>query len=173
MTMLSTASTYAIRATLFVAVADLAPGEFLSTRRIAEELDVPFPFLTKVMQGLTHGGILASQRGPAGGVALARPTDAISLLDVLHSVDGDHVFRSCLLGLPQCSAASPCALHHEWAEHRGELEELFRNTTLADLAADAPSAVAKGSRRRSLRAAALQAVLPVVRAPRGGRKKKR
>lgn len=174
MAMLTTASTYAIRAALFVAVADLRPGEFLSTRRIADELDVPFPFLTKVLQGLAHSGILASQRGPAGGVALGRATDAITLLDILRSVEGDRVFHACLLGLPQCSAASPCALHNAWAEHRGELEDLFRNTTLAELAADAPSAVARGSRRRSARAAAaLQAIVPATRARRGGRSKKR
>lgn len=169
--MLSTASTYAIRATLFVAVADLGPGEYLSTRRIAEELDVPFPFLTKVLQGLAHSGILVSQRGPAGGVALGRATDAITLLDVLRSVDGDSVFRSCLLGLPKCSDLAPCALHHAWSEQRGHLQEVFARTTLAELAADGPSAVARGSRRHLIRAEERSAPKRAA-AKRGGRKKR-
>lgn len=171
--MLSSASTYAIRAALFVAVADLAPGEYLSTRRIADELDAPFPFLTKVLQGLARSGILVSQRGPAGGVALGRPVGEVTLLDVLRSVDGDRVFRACLLGLPKCSDAAPCALHHAWTEQRRELEALFATTTLAELAADASSAVAKGSRRRQSRAAEVVAALrSPPRRPRGRSKSK-
>jgi len=147
MAVLSSASTYAIRAALYVAVAGLDEGEFLSTRRISDDLDVPFPFLTKVLQGLTHGGIFVSQRGPAGGVALGRPIADITLLDIVRSAGGDGVFRSCVLGLPACSDAAPCALHGPWREQRGRLEALFAKTTLAALAADGYAAVAKGSRR--------------------------
>lgn len=147
MAVLSTSSTYAIRAALYVAVADLEPGAFLSTRRIAEDLDVPFPFLTKVLQGLTRSGILVSQRGSAGGVALGRPTREITLLDVVASVGGDSVFHSCLLGLPACSDKDPCAMHEPWRVQRSALEQIFQDRTLADLAVDGNAAVAKGSRR--------------------------
>lgn len=134
MALLNNTCTYAIRACLHVASARPEPGSFVSTRRIAEGLGVPFAFLTKVLQGLTQSGILLSQRGASGGVALARPAEDISLRDIVNSVGGDGVFRHCLLGLPSCSDASPCALHVPWKEERGRLESLFGRTTLADLA---------------------------------------
>ena len=150
MAVLSNSSTYAIRAALYVATMEPAVGEFVSTRRIAEDLDVPFAFLTKVLQGLTHNGIFLSQRGPAGGVALARPTDAISLLEIVQSAGGDDVFHSCLLGLPHCSDMAPCAMHGPWKAERARLAAVFARTTLADLAGGA-SAVVSGSRRMEAR----------------------
>jgi len=139
MALLNNTCTYAIRAALQVAANPPVPGDFVSTRKIAEELDVSYAFLTKVLQGLTQNGILLSQRGAAGGVALARPADTITLLDVLAAVGGDGVFRECVLGLPACSDTTPCALHHPWREQRARLEALFARTTLADLAADGRS----------------------------------
>lgn len=150
MAVLSNSSTYAIRATLYVAATDPAPGAFVSTRRIAEDLDVPFAFLTKVLQGLTQKGILISQRGPAGGVALARATEAITLLEIVQSAGGDDAFHSCLLGLPHCSDTAPCAMHDPWKVERGRLAALFARTTLADLAGRA-SATLGGSRRMEAR----------------------
>lgn len=133
MAFLNSTSSYAIRAALQVAIEQPEPGTFVSTRRIAEALGVPFAFLTKVLQGLTQSGILHSQRGATGGVALARPADSISLLDILASVGNDGIFRECVLGLPTCSDTAPCALHSPWREQRSRLEALFARTTLADL----------------------------------------
>lgn len=135
MSFLTNTCTYAIRAALHVAASQPSDGAFVSTRRIAEELDVPFAFLTKVLQGLTQAGILLSQRGATGGVALARPAAGISLMDIVVSVGGNGVFRDCLLGLPSCSDAKPCALHHQWSGQRSQLETLFAQTTLAELVA--------------------------------------
>lgn len=133
MGLLSQSSTYAIRAALRVAAADLAPGRFLATRLVAKDLDAPFPFLTKVLQGLVQRRILVSQRGPTGGVALARPASQITLLDVVRGAGDDDVFTSCVLGLPQCDETAPCALHDQWQGKRAEIEALFVKTTLADL----------------------------------------
>lgn len=134
MALLNNTCTYAIRAALHVAAARPGPGTFVSTRKIADDLGVPFAFLTKVLQGLTQSGILLSQRGAAGGISLARPAREVTLMDILASVGGNGVFRDCVLGLPQCSDLTPCALHHSWREERARLEGLFLNTTLADLA---------------------------------------
>lgn len=134
MALLNTTCTYAIRAALQVAIERPEPGTFVSTRHIAETLHVPFAFLTKVLQGLTQSGLLVSQRGAAGGVALARSAHTITLMDILVAVGSDGIFRECVLGLPSCSDATPCALHHQWREERARLETIFFRTSLAELA---------------------------------------
>jgi Rrf2 family protein len=133
MAFLTNTCTYAIRAALHVAADHPQPGGFVSTRKIAEDLGVPFAFLTKVLQGLTQAGILVSQRGATGGVALAREADAITLLDIVSGVGSDGVFHECVLGLPTCSDTAPCALHEAWGTERARLEILFAETTLGDL----------------------------------------
>lgn len=139
MALLNSTCTYAIRAALQVATERPQPGVYVSTRKIADTLGVPFAFLTKVLQGLTQSGLLLSQRGATGGVALARPAEDITLMDVLVAVGSDGVFRECVLGLPACSDATPCALHLPWREERARLEAIFSRTTLADLASPAGS----------------------------------
>ena len=68
MSLISSASSYSIRAILYIATAETRDTSFVSTRRMAEELGVPSAFLSKVLQRLTREGILVSQRGAAGGV---------------------------------------------------------------------------------------------------------
>ena len=133
MALLTSTCTYAIRASLRIAEANCASGEFVPTRRIAEDLGVSFAFLTKVLLGLSHSGILASQRGQAGGVALARPARSITLHEIARSAGDDGVFRDCILGLPKCSDGAPCALHDAWRVQRAALELMFRTTTLGQL----------------------------------------
>jgi len=143
MSVIRSGSSYAIRAALYVASAELGPGEYVSTRRIARDLNVPFPFLTKVLQGLCQHGILTSSRGPAGGVALARDATEITLIEIVESTGGAGIFADCVLGLPACSEDSPCALHQQWSEHRAKMESLFANHTLAMLAGSTAAAVTR------------------------------
>lgn len=141
MSLLNITCTYAIRAALYVASSPAGASGYVSTRKIADDLGVSFAFLTKVLQGLTRRGVLKSQRGAAGGVALARPADNITLLDLVAGAGRDGLFHECVLGLTSCSETEPCALHHEWRAQRGRLEALFASTTLAALASD-PQAIA-------------------------------
>ena len=136
MAFLNTTCTYAIRAAVYVASATPGAAGYVSTRKIAEDLGVSFAFLTKVLQGLTQSGIFLSQRGSTGGVALARPADSVTLLDIVASAGCDDVFRECVLGLPTCSEVDPCALHDRWRDERSRLESLFAGTTLAALQRD-------------------------------------
>lgn len=152
MGVISSTSTYAIRAALYVAAADLAEGEFVSARRIAEALDVPQAFLGKVLHGLTQAGILTSLRGPTGGVALARPAAEITLSDIVCSAGDDGVFHECVLGLPECSETAPCPMHDTWREPRRRIELLFAKTTLAALVTD----TARKNRQRGRLAAKLR-----------------
>jgi Rrf2 family protein len=130
--MWSASCTYGIQATLFLAVRG-AKG-YVPIRQISDHLGVSFHFLTKVLQVLNHHGMLRSQRGPHGGVALARAADAISLRDLIVAIDGPGLFEDCVLGLPGCGNEKPCPLHDHWEDVRGCLRQHLTATTLAELA---------------------------------------
>lgn len=129
--MLSKSCEYGLRAALYLASLDEEGYVPIST--ISEELDISFPFLTKIFQKLNDAGLLTSQRGPKGGVALTKTADEVTLYEIVVAIDGDDLFQECVLGLPGCGDAEPCPLHDEWAEERSRLETLFRNASLAEL----------------------------------------
>lgn len=129
--MLSKSCEYGLRAMLYLASHDHTG--YVSIGTISEDLDISFPFLTKILQKLNDAGLLTSQRGPKGGVALTTSADEVTLYDIVVAIDGDELFEECVLGLPGCGEARPCPLHDHWAEERDRVEQLFRNTSLAKL----------------------------------------
>ncbi len=110
---------------------------YVSIRDMSDFLNMPFHFLTKVLQELTKKGVLISSRGPSGGIALARPPEEITLMEIIEVVDGPAMFRHCLLGLEGCNDAKPCPLHRTWGPERERLKALFANTHVSDIINDA------------------------------------
>ena len=56
---------------------------------LAEFHGLPAPYLAKAMQQLAAAGIVTAVPGRRGGYRLARPAEQITLLDIVHAVDGD------------------------------------------------------------------------------------
>lgn len=107
------------------------PDRSVSAARLAAWHDLPAAYLNKQLQALARAGIVTSTPGPRGGFRLARPLDAISLMDVVAAVEGpEEAFRCAEIrqqgpggGEPADSApegdAADCAIAHAMA--RAEL----------------------------------------------------
>jgi Rrf2 family iron-sulfur cluster assembly transcriptional regulator len=131
--LLSKSCVYAIRAVLYIAL-NSKDGKYLSIRDVADELQISFHFLTKILQQLTQEKILTSYRGPNGGIALGRPGRDINLLDIIRIVDGPDLFEKCVLGLPGCGTGKPCPLHDSWGRDREQIRDTFASMNLEELA---------------------------------------
>ena len=129
---LSKTCDHAIRATLYVAMHP--DRDYVPIREIASELGISFHFLTKILQILTQKDIMASFRGPNGGVTLTRPAAEIQLKEIVLAIDGDRLFTGCVIGLDQCNDDHPCPLHEKWSSARKDLDALFSTMTLAYVA---------------------------------------
>lgn len=132
--LLSKRCLYGLRAVLYLVIQPEESG-YISIKVIAEALGVPFHFLTKVLQDLTRAGMLVSSRGVAGGVKLAKPAGNLDVLQVIESLEGDAVFRGCILGLERCGGKNPCAIHDQWAALRHQMIKMFSSETLEEIAA--------------------------------------
>jgi Rrf2 family protein len=125
---------YAIRALTCLALLE-GEGPALA-RDIAASENIPRQFLSKILHQLALKGLVRSQKGPGGGFALARPAAELTIAAVVHAVDGaDEIPRRCLLGLPECSDLTGCALHESWKRLRQDFERTITALTLRDLAA--------------------------------------
>jgi len=128
---LSQTAIYALRASLWLAAQD--PSEKFRVDDIADELDVPRNYLSKILHVLAREGVLTSSRGPGGGFQLARSPREVTLAEVVDHFDPLPEEAGCLLGRAQCSDRDPCAAHHRWKHISGAVHDFFRHTSIADL----------------------------------------
>ena len=96
--MISKAAALAVHSMMLLVSAE---GKRLSVKEIAHRLNVSESHLAKVVRRLVRVGLLASMRGPSGGVALKRPPEDVTLLDIYEAVDGPIEAPDCLLGFIQ------------------------------------------------------------------------
>ena len=135
MALLSKTCVYGLRAMIRLAAHSATSEHPLPIRSIADELGIPFHFLTKILQKLTQAGVLESTRGAAGGVRLTRPAASIRLVELVLPLDDEHLLEGCVLGLGGCGEKKPCPLHAAWTVERRRLKTLFEETRLDTLAA--------------------------------------
>ncbi|MEA1897936.1 MAG: Rrf2 family transcriptional regulator [Bacteroidota bacterium] len=136
---LSNTCKYGVRATIYLALKK-NKNEKTGIKKIAEDLDMPTPFLGKILQQLARHKVLSSTKGPHGGFGLGMKPEEIKLIDIVKIIDGEEVFNTCLINLKSCSTKehekSPCPLHKRFSPIRNQIIELFNNQTIAELAED-------------------------------------
>ncbi len=130
--MLSQTVEYALRAVVYLA--SVSP-DAQTTGEIASATQVPNAYLSKVLQGLRHEGILRSQRGIGGGISLVATPDELTILDVVNAVEPLGRIKECPLGL-EAHGDFLCPLHRRMDDAIQVMEEAFRSTTLAEVLSD-------------------------------------
>ncbi len=134
--MLSNTCKYAVRSVIYLTLHH-KEGKKIGIKQISKDLDIPTPFLGKILQTLAKQKILSSNKGPHGGFSLAIDPELLTLLDIVKVIDGMDIFETCLIGLNSCKSASnngkPCSVHDQFKKIREQLFELFKNETFADI----------------------------------------
>ena len=122
---------YALRAVFFIA-SKSHEGQRVGIKEIAENINSPEHFLGKILQKLSREGVIQSIKGPNGGFYLDSKGLNRPLADIITSLEGDHIFTGCGLGLSYCSETNPCPLHSEFKKVRNQLTFMLYNTTIGN-----------------------------------------
>jgi len=133
--MLSNTSKYAIRAVIYLALFSTKEKK-VGIKEVSSELDIPSPFLGKILQLLARHHILGSTKGPNGGFFLNKPAIDISLMEIIELIDGNETFSTCVIRTSKCTHEDPCALHDRIARLRNEERMLFSTESIADLVSE-------------------------------------
>lgn len=132
-TMLSITSQYALRALSHLA---RQPGAAVLGRDLAQSVEIPANYLSKVLLTLRNAGLVVTTRGSGGGYRLARPANDIHLIDVVDLFE--EVSRgqpSCFLGRTRrCSEIKPCTAHSTWKELQVAYRGFLVSTPLSAIA---------------------------------------
>ena len=130
---LSRTSQYAIQAMIYMATQP-ADAPVLN-RDVARRLNVPAPYLAKILQNLGKNGLLYSFRGRLGGFCLREEAAQMSLMDLLQITEGADFTQSCLLGLKRCSDETACPMHSHWLPIKQQVIGMLNDMRLDELAA--------------------------------------
>jgi len=120
---------YALRAVLYLARID--DGSKASTKDIAETQHIPPSFLAKIVSQLSIAGLIQTARGARGGVALARPAEQVSILDVIEAIDGPMLLNECTGNPRICPFEGKCPLYEVWCETRTMIHDKLSAATFA------------------------------------------
>lgn len=112
-----------------------APDRAYSTAELAKEFDLSRNHLSKIMQRLSHGGVVKTRRGGGGGATLARSPHDIRLGEVVRLLEEDQPLVECFQPeTNSCSLDGRCRLKFRLrAAETAFLTDLDRST-LADIA---------------------------------------
>lgn len=130
MSPISRSSEYAIRAMTYLA--GRTEGFHLA-RDMADALEIPAPFLGKVLQPLVMRGLLQSQRGRNGGFRLAARPEEVALYQIVDAIEHLGRTRQCFLGQAECTDDRACPMHDYWKSAATSFLTRLAGTTLADL----------------------------------------
>lgn len=109
-------------------------GTYLLAKELAVRVELPGPYLAKVLQTLAHGGVLESMRGPHGGFRLARPANRITVGEVVAILNAMDDSAVCVMGFANCvSQHKPCPLHAAWSDAKATLDQTMAEVTIGDL----------------------------------------
>jgi Rrf2 family protein len=100
---------------------------------IVQATGAPQSFLSKVLQGLTHGGLITSRRGPAGGFEISATGSQASMREVIEAIDGPISLNVCLSETRSCPRQGWCPAHPVWARAQAAMLEVLGAAKIADL----------------------------------------
>jgi len=131
--MITRETDYAIRALL--RLARQGDGQAVSTTVLAEDMEIPYRFLRRIVLKLVARGLVRSTRGKRGGLQLACPAGAINLLDIVSALDPDAItLNLCLGDAHACPRSERCVVHNELADIQQALHRQLADISLAALA---------------------------------------
>ncbi len=131
---LSKASEYSIRATVFIALKSLE-GEKVNLKEISIQIESPEAFTSKLLQLLKKSGIVRSSLGKSGGFDIEKEKlESLNLCHIVNAVDGKADYSVCIMGLKACSDNVPCPMHSQYRNIKQNLNDLLHNTKLLTLA---------------------------------------
>ena len=116
-----------------------APDRAFTTDEIAAEFRISRHHLTKVVQDLSRAGYVDARRGAGGGLRLSKPSESITLGEIVRLLEKRHAMVECFRADGgHCTLTAACRLRSKLAAAREAFLEALDATALADCAYPGP-----------------------------------
>ncbi|WP_411122717.1 nitric oxide-sensing transcriptional repressor NsrR [Streptomyces sp. x-19] len=122
----------ALRAVMRLAVAK--QGTTLTTREVAEVMDVPYTHMAKAISRLQHLGVVEARRGRGGGLELTGLGHRASVGWLVRELEGEDEVVACE-GDPPCPLRAACRLRRALREAQEAFYATLDPLTVSDVVA--------------------------------------
>ena len=120
------------------AMADIAlhsKGRPVALVEIAERQKISLAYLEQLFGKLRRAGLVTSMRGPGGGYSLARPSDEMTVAQIMAAVEENLQATQCTgeVGKGCGIAGTMCLTHNLWERLSAHVHVFLQQTTLEDV----------------------------------------
>lgn len=122
----------ALRAVMRLAVSE--HGEPLTTREVAEAMEVPYTHMAKAIARLQHLGVLEARRGRGGGLVLTETGKRTSVGRLVRELEGEGEVVTCEGDAP-CPLRGACRLRRALRDAQEAFYATLDPLTVSDLVA--------------------------------------
>lgn len=133
---LSTKGRYGLRA--MIDLADFSEEVPQSITNIAARQSISDRYLEQLMAKLKRAGLIDSIRGSQGGYVLAKPSNEISVGDILRALEGDLSPVNCMgiKGENGCLGSNTCVTKNVWKRIDDSIQNAVDSIYLNELVED-------------------------------------
>ena len=134
---LSKKTKYGLKALTFLARCEESNPVQIS--EISKKENISHKFLESILLTLKKAGLLGSKKGKGGGYYLRKHPTEIKMTEVIRVLEGPIAMVPCVSlnfyeKCDDCPDETLCSVHKLMIQVRDNTLDVFRNTTLADLA---------------------------------------
>ena len=127
---ISTKSRYALRLLINIAENEDRPTKI---REVSLAEEVSAKYLEQIVVELKKNGYLKSSRGPNGGYRLAKPSDRITVGEIIKVMDGPFSTQCVQSGGSSCPRSPICKTYPLWKKLNEVVESVVYNISIKDL----------------------------------------
>jgi Rrf2 family protein len=100
---------------------------------ISERQGISEKYLWQVINLAKSAGLITSARGPKGGYSVAKPSDQITILEIISALEGPIILVDCLDKSENCERNAMCVTREVWGKIEDSMKKTMASITLQDL----------------------------------------
>ena len=131
---LSKKAEYAFMAAIYLAMH--SGDQYPTAKEIADNYNIPFQLVAKILQNLAKNNIAISFQGVKGGYKLNRLPEEISLIEIIKAVEKNYKLTECMQegeDAESCTLADCCKIRDPLVEIQRKIDDMFRHTSLKQI----------------------------------------
>lgn len=124
---------YALMAVKYIALQQ--EKNCVTAREIADNYNLPYELVSKVLQQLTRYNLVTSVQGARGGYRLSRIPEDIFLLEIISAVEPNYQITNCMnerSSEKDCEHFNCCKIRNPLIKIQIEIDNLFKRMSLTE-----------------------------------------
>ena len=111
-------------------------GHYSTAKEIADNYQIPYQLVAKVLQNFTRNKIATSYQGVKGGYRLNKAPEKITLIDIIKAVESNYTLTDCMEkngAESECSHLDCCKIREPLIAIQRKINNVFEQTSLTQI----------------------------------------